>query len=828
MYNYIKNKLSKKVIYVFIMTCICILYSANQVNAADNKTVIKVGYPIQMGFTEIMDSGDYRGYTYDYLMEIQKYTNWKYEFVTTQGSEDEQLNEMLTMLKNGEIDLMGGMTYNDKLAKVYDYSGYNYGTSYYVLCALDEMTEINSNNYYNINPLRVAVYSPKHIYNEKLEQFAATSGIEVEQIFCETEEKQIECLENREADVLLSSEVTIKSNKLITVAKFSPTPFYFATTKGNKEVANQINAALADISKTNPSFMLNLQNKYFSNDSKRLIFSNEEIEYINKAGTINVASFGGKIPIQYIDSETGEPRGISVDVLKYIEENTGLKFNIEMTDSFDEYEKLIKNDNTKLALGVRDNLNEFEWQNMTTTIEYLSVPMSIVYRINNTIDDVIGQRLAISRGTAYDGTYKGKVLYKETVMDCLKAIETKEVDYSYVNSYSAQYYISSPECNSLSSIPQSGEWSQEFSIGITDPNDFLLLSILNKTIQSFKESDRLQDYLFLNAYRQKEVTLLSYIKYNPLQFIAISALLLLLVSVVVVVMLRNQDYRNNKIREIENERYRQISELSNEYLFEYDIDADIMRFSDKCTDFLKCKKEIKDLSKADVDGCNYLRLLLKTENVMEERLIELEDKSKRWIKIVSKSVTKEDGTPVYLVGKFIDIQKEREERELLIIKAQKDELTGLYNISTFREKTDSILNSNDAENYALLIMDVDYFKNINDTYGHYTGDYVLKEIGRIYKEIFDDKDIAGRLGGDEFVAFINYSKNCDIIVEKCKRIRERVKKITFQNQSGSITVSMGVSLAKANSNFDIVYKNADVMLYEVKNSTRDGYKIDAG
>lgn len=825
MTNYTNKILSKSTIYLFIIS-ICILFCSFNVNASENKNVIRVGYPSQMGLTEITGSGDYRGYTYDYLMEIQKYTNWEYEFVTLPGDENEQLSEMFTMLKNGEIDLMGGMTYNEDLAQIYDFSGFNYGTSYYILCALDEMTEINSNSYYNFNPLRVAVYSTRQIRNEKLDQFAATSGITVEQIFCDSEEKQLESLQNGKADVLLTNEVSYKSDNLVTVAKFSPTPFYFATTKGNKEVANQINAALSNISKSNPSFMLNLQNKYFTTDSKRLIFTNEELEYIKETGTVDVAAFGGKVPIQYIDEKTKEAKGISIDVLKYIEEKTGLKFNVKMTDSFEEYEKLVKKDNTKLVLGVKDSLNEYEWQNMTTTIEYLSVPMSVVYRINDTIDEVIGKRLAISKGSAYDGTYKGKVFYKDTVIDCLRAIETKEADYSYVNAYSAQYYISSPECNSLSSIPQSGEWTQDFSIGITDSNDYVLLSILNKTIQSFKDSDRLQDYLFSNAYRQKDITLLSYIKYNPLQFIAITGLVLLIVSIVVIVMLRNQDYRNNKIREIENERYRQISELSNEYLFEYDIDADIMRFSDKCAEFLKSRKEIKALSKIDADGSNYLRLLMKAENVMEERLIQLEDKSERWIKIVSKSITKEDGAPVYLVGKFIDIQKEREERELLLIKAQKDDLTGLYNISTFREKTDSILNSDEAENYALLIMDVDHFKNINDTYGHYTGDYVLKEIGRIYNETFDDKDISGRLGGDEFVAFINYSKNRDIIDEKCKKIRETVKKITFENQTGKITVSMGVSPAKAKTNFDIVYKNADAMLYDVKNSTRDGYKID--
>ncbi|MCB6567561.1 hypothetical protein LI169_21140, partial [Desulfovibrio desulfuricans] len=72
-------------------------------------------------------------YTYDYLKEISQYTGWTYEFVEIEGDLNTQLTTLMDMLKKGDIDLLGAMSYHESLAKLYDYPTENYGNAYNVI-----------------------------------------------------------------------------------------------------------------------------------------------------------------------------------------------------------------------------------------------------------------------------------------------------------------------------------------------------------------------------------------------------------------------------------------------------------------------------------------------------------------------------------------------------------------------------------------------------------------------------------------------------------------------------------------------------------------------
>lgn len=132
--------------FASLLLFLCSLFSS-QVSAEDaldsasaadkNRPVIRVAYPIQPGLTERDEDGHYSGYTYEYLMEIAQYAGWHYEFVSVDGDINEQLSTLMGMLQNGEVDLMGGMVYNDALGEIYDYPSINYGTSCYTLSVQD-------------------------------------------------------------------------------------------------------------------------------------------------------------------------------------------------------------------------------------------------------------------------------------------------------------------------------------------------------------------------------------------------------------------------------------------------------------------------------------------------------------------------------------------------------------------------------------------------------------------------------------------------------------------------------------------------------------------
>ena len=154
----------------------------------------------------------------------------------------------------------------------------------------------------------------------------------------------------------------------------------------------------------------------------------------------------------------------------------------------------------------------------------------------------------------------------------------------------------------------------------------------------------------------------------------------------------------------------------------------------------------------------------------------------------------------------------------LSYEAAHDALTGLYNRSAFEEQQPR---SRD-ENTALLILDVDYFKQVNDKYGHDMGDLVLKRVARVLQNSFREADKVCRIGGDEFCVIVIgvTSSSAGIIREKINRVAE-----TLRQPDGDVpgvTVSVGCAFSDRLSEDESILKKADRALYRVKENGRDG------
>jgi two-component system cell cycle response regulator len=153
-----------------------------------------------------------------------------------------------------------------------------------------------------------------------------------------------------------------------------------------------------------------------------------------------------------------------------------------------------------------------------------------------------------------------------------------------------------------------------------------------------------------------------------------------------------------------------------------------------------------------------------------------------------------------------------------------DELTGLHNRRYFVEALDGEFER--ANRYetemALIMLDLDYFKKVNDTYGHPAGDMVLSDIGKILKKHVRRNDFACRYGGEEFAVILpNVSK--DGINMAYERFREMVTKQTFEYKSEQfhITVSIGIAFSNDAESANDLLAHADQALYQAKESGRD-------
>ena len=158
-------------------------------------------------------------------------------------------------------------------------------------------------------------------------------------------------------------------------------------------------------------------------------------------------------------------------------------------------------------------------------------------------------------------------------------------------------------------------------------------------------------------------------------------------------------------------------------------------------------------------------------------------------------------------------------------KASIDGLTGVYNKSTITNMAKNWLHN---RSFCLMIFDIDFFKKINDTYGHYIGDCVLRDLSKIIANAIPSEDVIGRFGGEEFVLLINISTS-KYLQQIANRIRELVQNHAFvyDDMRLNITISLGATLCHVNEEFTQVYKRADKSLYEAKQNGRNQVIIAA-
>lgn len=203
-----------------------------------------------------------------------------------------------------------------------------------------------------------------------------------------------------------------------------------------------------------------------------------------------------------------------------------------------------------------------------------------------------------------------------------------------------------------------------------------------------------------------------------------------------------------------------------------------------------------------------------------------------WCRIRATTQYNADGRPIKAVGVIVDIDEEKKQKQELILQTQYDTLTGIYNKSTINALVEQRMSGNyvpvdGMPNYhALLIIDVDYFKAVNDNYGHLCGDSVLSDVAAALKGSVRSGDLVGRIGGDEFLVYLPEVADEASVYRKTEQIIQVLSCIRPETGAHSITCSIGVAVQlRSQNDYQLMYQMADSALYQRKNSGRDGFIV---
>lgn len=166
--------------------------------------------------------------------------------------------------------------------------------------------------------------------------------------------------------------------------------------------------------------------------------------------------------------------------------------------------------------------------------------------------------------------------------------------------------------------------------------------------------------------------------------------------------------------------------------------------------------------------------------------------------------------------------KRTQQMEMATMKSLTDALTGLHNRDYLEKRLHELLS--DGHPGALFMIDLDNFKEINDTYGHIVGDKTLQIFSEVLKKYSREDDIICRLAGDEFVTFYPELTSREIAAKKASNIIHLfAEKMSALGYADVVSVSIGIMMAKGDEDFVSLYNNADKSLYFVKNNGKNAY-----
>lgn len=202
-----------------------------------------------------------------------------------------------------------------------------------------------------------------------------------------------------------------------------------------------------------------------------------------------------------------------------------------------------------------------------------------------------------------------------------------------------------------------------------------------------------------------------------------------------------------------------------------------------------------------------------------------EDESYLWLCANMHMIQGDDANDILGICYIQNVTEEKKKEYALKQQAERDLLSGMYNKITTQQLIQRRLLEHE-ESAAMLLVDIDNFKRVNDTLGHAAGDELIHDLSSRMRLLFRRDDILGRIGGDEFIIYMSHVNEV-ITAEKAKSLcRHLATKISREEGEVIVSVTIGIAMMpRDGSDFDTLYRHADEALYYIKEHGKNGYEF---
>lgn len=600
----------------------------------------------------------------------------------------------------------------------------------------------------------------------------------------------------------------------------------------------------------------------FALEKSPLNFSVEEKDYILNKIKITMAVDPDWYPYEKID-KNGDHQGIASDLINLISVKTGLKFELIKTKDWVESLNLAKKGQVDILSFLNQTDDRSKW--LIFTEPFFIEPNVLITREEHdyisSLTKIKDETIVLPKGTSIEEKLKSKyeginIILVESEEQAIEYVNKKKADVTVRTMTMAGYVIKNKGYFNLKIAGEIPELSNNLRIGITK-NDKILQGILNKAIATITEEE-IQNIV------NKHVSI-KVVKGFDYKLFFLVLFFSLAISGTSIFWGKKIKKINEDLRKRQDELYLTTQKLEeSEILYKSIINAspngiilsdslggiitsspaaDLIVEKEKeqsivgknILDFIlesdeeNLKKNIARLFDGEKIGANYYNgITLTGRNRIFEVNSELIKKDKiedsRLVSVIQDVTEKRKIEEALLHSEtmYKELAKQLEEKNKLLEEiANLDSLSGLKNRHFFNTRLEEETERANRYNkkLSLILLDIDYFKRVNDTYGHDIGDKVIKEIANMLQTSIRKSDVVARWGGEEF-AILMPETDLDEAFLVGEKIRSMAESLDY-SFGEKVTISLGVATWTKFDTIEILFKRVDKVLYRAKNEGRN-------
>ena len=503
----------------------------NDETQTNEQRIIRVG-SFEDTFDYVDKNGVRRGYGYELMQALAGYTGWKFEYVKCDWS------NCFDKLENGEIDIMGDISYTGERAQKMLFSDDPMGEEKYILYADLSNMDSGISDFRSLDGKRVGVLlgtEPEIMLTE----WENKNGIHTEHVNVYNNDDVEKKLANHEIDAFVSLEESIWSEQGISsVATIGKSGIYFAINKDRSDIKTELDRAMRQLDQDSPFFKADLYKKYFTLDYNQIL-TGEEKSWMKEHGAIRIGFLSTDPAIFFMDKETGQLTGTLAEYVSYAKDclgNQTLEFVLQEYDNYDELLQALQDREIDMIFytGRNPYLAEEKGYALTNTAWTYSL-MAVTDEKNFDENEVYTvavpkEKEALKQHIAFSYP-QWKLADYDSLDDAADMVTNGKADCFLMGASQAMIYDNS---QNFKSIPLTKTMEACFAV---KTGEGILLSILNKTLKAMP-SDMLTSTLAIYDSTADKVTFSDFVKDNLLGVFVTAGLFALTIISIILIFLR--------------------------------------------------------------------------------------------------------------------------------------------------------------------------------------------------------------------------------------------------------------------------------------------------